>query len=351
MSILSTDNETLLKHTSDANDFEEKTGACQQGIESKKYGRVCYVDPNELFPQATYYLHPNLKRPDYHKNSKKSGKNTKVLPKDSESNVLLKLDIEENNNEESEEREKIVPVDVLVSSDREKTQDSKKTKQSKKSKGNISHELFEAEDSTDENDLENEEPNDIIFTDDNISGALFLKKKIVCACIQSGCINDHSLFRSNVKKKKMQKQNIEIKTKKFGTWDGVFMSCVLNIFSVLMFIRLGFVVGQAGLLNSFLIILLSTVVTTLTTLSMAAIATNGEQRAGGAYYMISRTLGPAIGSAVGILYCFGMSVAISMHIIGIVETMVDTFGLTTDSLQNGTLSFQLNIAMFSKTEK
>eukprot|EP00490_Sorites_sp_Unknown_P021601 CAMPEP_0114686780 /NCGR_PEP_ID=MMETSP0191-20121206/61841_1 /TAXON_ID=126664 /ORGANISM="Sorites sp." /LENGTH=52 /DNA_ID=CAMNT_0001972647 /DNA_START=163 /DNA_END=318 /DNA_ORIENTATION=- len=52
---------------------------------------------------------------------------------------------------------------------------------------------------------------------------------------------------------------------------------------------------------------------------MAAIATNGEQRAGGAYYMISRTLGPALGGAVGTLFCIGMAIAVSMYIIGFCE--------------------------------
>eukprot|EP01084_Bolivina_argentea_P208402 355332_1 len=124
------------------------------------------------------------------------------------------------------------------------------------------------------------------------------------------------------------------KQKKFGAWDGVFVSCLLNIFGVIMFLRLGFIVGQAGLWYTFLIILLSCVVTTLTTLSMAAIATNGEQRAGGAYYMISRTLGPAIGGSVGVLFAIGMSIAVSMYIIGFCETIVVQVGTITNDPTN-----------------
>ena len=59
---------------------------------------------------------------------------------------------------------------------------------------------------------------------------------------------------------------------KFGTWDGVFVSCLLNIFGVIMFLRLGWVVGQAGIVQGIAIILLGGVVTILTTASMAAIA-------------------------------------------------------------------------------
>ena len=63
----------------------------------------------------------------------------------------------------------------------------------------------------------------------------------------------------------------------------------------MLFIRLSWVVGQAGIGLASVIILLSTVVTILTTLSMSAICTNGEVKGGGAYYLISRSLGPEFG--------------------------------------------------------
>lgn len=71
--------------------------------------------------------------------------------------------------------------------------------------------------------------------------------------------------------------------------------CLLNIWGVMLFIRLSWVVGQAGIGLASVIILLSAVVTTITTLSMSAICTNGEVRGGGAYYLISRSLGPHFG--------------------------------------------------------
>eukprot|EP00943_MAST-04B_sp_MAST-4B-sp1_P005173 g5173.t1 len=114
---------------------------------------------------------------------------------------------------------------------------------------------------------------------------------------------------------------------KFGTWDGVFVSCLLNIFGVIMFLRLGWVVGQAGIIQSIVIILLAGVVTTLTTMSMAAIATNGTVKGGGAYFMISRALGPEIGGTIGILFFLGLCVAISMYVIGFCETLVENFGV------------------------
>ena len=73
--------------------------------------------------------------------------------------------------------------------------------------------------------------------------------------------------------------------------------CLLNIWGVMLFIRLSWVVGQAGIGLAVVIILLSGVVTTITTLSMSAICTNGEVKGGGAYYLISRSLGPEFGES------------------------------------------------------
>lgn len=56
--------------------------------------------------------------------------------------------------------------------------------------------------------------------------------------------------------------------------------CVLNIFGVMLFLRLTWVVGQAGIGMALAIILLSSVVTTLTALSMSAISTNGVVKGG-----------------------------------------------------------------------
>ena len=78
---------------------------------------------------------------------------------------------------------------------------------------------------------------------------------------------------------------------KFGWIEGVYMRCLLNIWGVMLFLRLTWVVGEAGLVEAFAIITLANVVTTITAISMSAVCTNGQIKGGGIYYMISRALG------------------------------------------------------------
>jgi solute carrier family 12 sodium/potassium/chloride transporter 2 len=71
------------------------------------------------------------------------------------------------------------------------------------------------------------------------------------------------------------------------------------------------------------IICLSATVTTLTALSMSAISTNGQIKGGGIYYMISRSLGPEFGGAVGAIFSFANATAVAMHTVGFAESLND----------------------------
>ncbi|XP_076054940.1 solute carrier family 12 member kcc isoform X2 [Oratosquilla oratoria] len=104
-----------------------------------------------------------------------------------------------------------------------------------------------------------------------------------------------------------------------GTVFGVYLPCIQNIFGVILFIRMPWIVGTAGALLSFTIVFLCCCTTLMTGISMSAIATNGVVPAGGSYFMISRSLGPEFGGAVGILFYIGTTVAGAMYIIGAIE--------------------------------
>ncbi|XTZ10058.1 MAG: Na-K-Cl cotransporter, partial [cyanobacterium endosymbiont of Rhopalodia yunnanensis] len=85
-----------------------------------------------------------------------------------------------------------------------------------------------------------------------------------------------------------------------GTFGGVYTPSILTILGVIMYLRFGWVVGNVGLLGTLLIVILANSITFFTALSVCAIATDKVVRAGGAYYMISRSLGAETGGAVGI---------------------------------------------------
>uniref|UniRef100_A0A4W5L8L8 Solute carrier family 12 member 1 n=1 Tax=Hucho hucho TaxID=62062 RepID=A0A4W5L8L8_9TELE len=110
---------------------------------------------------------------------------------------------------------------------------------------------------------------------------------------------------------------------RFGWIKGVLVRCMLNIWGVMLFIRLSWVFGQAGWGLGIVVIALSCVVTTVTGLSMSAICTNGVVRGGGAYYLISRSLGPEFGGSIGLIFAFANAVAVAMYVVGFAETVVD----------------------------
>jgi len=106
---------------------------------------------------------------------------------------------------------------------------------------------------------------------------------------------------------------------KFGTFGGVFTPTLLTILGVIMYLRLGWVVGNAGLLGAWLIILLSFTITLCTALSMSSITTNIRIGAGGAYAIISQALGLEVGGSLGIPRYVSQGLAVTMYIFGFRE--------------------------------
>ncbi len=110
-----------------------------------------------------------------------------------------------------------------------------------------------------------------------------------------------------------------------GTFGGVYTPSILTILGVIMYLRFGWVVGNAGLWKTLLIVTISTSITFLTSLSVCAIATDRVIRVGGAYYMISRSLGIETGGAVGISLYFAQAISVALYTIGFAESVVQTF--------------------------
>ncbi len=106
-----------------------------------------------------------------------------------------------------------------------------------------------------------------------------------------------------------------------GTFAGVFTPSILTILGIILFLRLGFVVGSAGLGRALLIIGLSGAIATLTAISLSAVATNIKVKGGGDYYLISRTLGVEFGGAIGIVLFLADSVSIAFYSVGFAEAL------------------------------
>ena len=109
--------------------------------------------------------------------------------------------------------------------------------------------------------------------------------------------------------------------RKYGTFGGVLVPNVLTILGVIMFLRVGWVVGNAGLKDALLILAVANSITLLTSLSLSAIATNIRVGGGGAYFLISRSLGLEIGGSIGVPLFLAQAISVAFYIIGFTESL------------------------------
>ncbi|KAL8288857.1 hypothetical protein RB597_000778 [Gaeumannomyces tritici] len=108
---------------------------------------------------------------------------------------------------------------------------------------------------------------------------------------------------------------------KLGVTSGVYIPVCLNILSILMFLRFGLILGRIGLLGMLGLLVLSYAVDLLTTLSLSAVASNGEVKGGGAYFLISRSLGPEFGGSIGILFYLSQVLNTALNVVGLIDCL------------------------------
>ncbi|EHK41830.1 hypothetical protein TRIATDRAFT_29516 [Trichoderma atroviride IMI 206040] len=106
---------------------------------------------------------------------------------------------------------------------------------------------------------------------------------------------------------------------RLGTISGVYIPVYLNILSILMFLRFGQILGQVGFIGILGLLLAAYCIDLLTVLSLSAIASNGEVKGGGAYYLISRSLGPEFGGSIGILFYLAQALNTAMNVVGLID--------------------------------
>ena len=107
----------------------------------------------------------------------------------------------------------------------------------------------------------------------------------------------------------------------FGTFLGVFTPSILTILGAIMYLRFGWVVGTAGLPSTLLIVILANAITLVTALSVSTLATNMRVGVGGAYFLISRSLGLEMGGAIGLPLYLSQTISLTLYCYALAETL------------------------------
>ncbi|MDQ8182735.1 hypothetical protein [Pelagicoccus sp. SDUM812005] len=114
---------------------------------------------------------------------------------------------------------------------------------------------------------------------------------------------------------------MEKPAQKFGTFGGVFVPNVLTILGVILFLRSGWVVGNAGLVGAIVMLCIANLVTFISALSLSAIATNTKAQGGGAYFLVSRSLGLEFGGAIGLPLYLAQAISVAFYVVGFTESV------------------------------
>jgi amino acid transporter len=109
--------------------------------------------------------------------------------------------------------------------------------------------------------------------------------------------------------------------RKLGAFLGVFTPSILTILGVILFLRTGWVVGSVGLIPTLAIVVVAHAITIATALSVSAVATNMHVGAGGAYYIISRSLGLEFGGAIGVPLFLAQVFSVTLYAFGLAESL------------------------------
>ncbi len=106
-----------------------------------------------------------------------------------------------------------------------------------------------------------------------------------------------------------------------GTFLGVYTPTILTILGVIMYLRFGWILGHQGLVRTLGIVVLANAITVITTLSFSSVATNTRVGVGGAYYIVSRSLGLEIGGAIGLPLFLSQVFSVTLYSFGLAESL------------------------------
>ena len=123
----------------------------------------------------------------------------------------------------------------------------------------------------------------------------------------------------------------------------MFTPSILTILGVIMYLRLTWVIGNAGLVGALVIVLVAHIISISTGLSVSSVATDRKVKAGGLYYMLSRSLGLPIGGAIGIALFAATALSISMYIVGFSESFNEAIGWITPGMPEDEKKYTLQV--------
>ncbi len=109
--------------------------------------------------------------------------------------------------------------------------------------------------------------------------------------------------------------------KKLGAFLGVYLPTILTILCIIMYLRVGWITGRLGLAQMIIIVIIAHIITLITTLSFSSVATNSRLGVGGAYYIISRSMGLEIGGAIGFPLFLSQAFSVTLYAYGLAEAM------------------------------
>ena len=96
---------------------------------------------------------------------------------------------------------------------------------------------------------------------------------------------------------------------------------MLTILGVILYLRMGWVVANAGLVGTLIIVVLAHVITVTTSFSLSALATSMRVGSGGAYWLISRSMGLELGGALGIPLYLSQALSLTLYSFGLAESI------------------------------
>lgn len=140
------------------------------------------------------------------------------------------------------------------------------------------------------------------------------------------------------------KNNSHKTAHKFGAFGGVFTPSVLTIVGVIMFLRYANVIAYGGLWGALFILFTAKIISLITGLSLSSISTNMQVKGGGAYFMISRSLGVEFGGVIAIFFYIAQALAVTLYVLGFTEAVFSAFPGIAWSFQ--TLALVTNVIVF-----